>query len=137
MVGGVKGDGMFGSAAAAGSAVAFLILFLVVIALIIFYVAAFWRILDKAGVPGWGAIIPIYNIYLWCKVVGRPGWWVVLLFIPVVSVIVMLILSLDLAKAFAKTTGFGIGLWILSVIFVPILGYGSSTYVGPNPTALV
>jgi hypothetical protein len=128
---------MFGTAVAAGSAVAFLILFIVVVALIIFYVAAFWRILEKAGVPGWGAIIPIYNIYLWCKVVGRPGWWVVLLFVPVVSVIVMLILSLDLSKAFAKTTGFGIGLWLLSFIFVPILGYGTSTYIGPNPTALI
>jgi Family of unknown function (DUF5684) len=137
MVGAIKGDGMFGAAVAAGSAVAFLVLFLVVIALIIFYVAAFWRILEKAGVPGWGAIIPIYNIYLWCKVVGRPGWWVVLLFVPVVSVIVMLILSLDLSKAFAKTTGFGIGLWLLSFIFVPILGYGASTYIGPNPTALI
>jgi hypothetical protein len=128
---------MFGAAVAAGSAVAFLILFIVVVALIVFYVAAFWRILEKAGVPGWGAIIPIYNIYLWCKVVGRPGWWVVLLFVPVVSVIVMLILSLDLSKAFAKTTGFGIGLWLLSFIFVPILGYGTSTYIGPNPTALI
>jgi uncharacterized membrane protein YhaH (DUF805 family) len=137
MVSAVKGDSMFGASVAAGSAIAFLIVFLVMIALIIFYAAAVWRILEKAGVPGWGAIIPIYNIYLWCKVVGRPGWWVVLLFIPVVSVIVTLILSLDLAKAFAKSSGFGVGLWLLSMIFVPILGYGPSTYIGPNPTALV
>jgi hypothetical protein len=128
---------MFGASAVAGSAIAFAIVFLVMIALIIFYVAAFWRVLEKAGVPGWGAIIPIYNIYLWCKIVGRPGWWVLLLFIPVVSVIVVLILSLDLAKAFARTAGFGVGLWLLSVIFVPILGFGPSSYIGPNPTALV
>lgn len=128
---------MFGAAVAADSAIAFLIVFLVMIALIIFYVAAFWRILEKAGVPGWGAIIPIYNVYLWCKVVGRPGWWVILLFIPVVSVIVMLILSLDLAKAFAKSASFGFWLWLLSIIFVPILGFGSATYIGPNPTALI
>lgn len=128
---------MFGASVAAGSAIAFLIVFLAMFALIIFYAAAFWRILEKAGVPGWGAIIPIYNIYLWCKVVGRPGWWVILLFIPVVSVIVVLILSLDLAKAFAKSAGFGVGLWLLSMVFVPILGYGPSTYIGPNPTALV
>jgi hypothetical protein len=137
MVGAIKGDGMFGASVAAGSAIAFLIVFLAMFALIIFYAAAFWRILEKAGVPGWGAIIPIYNIYLWCKVVGRPGWWVILLFIPVVSVIVVLILSLDLAKAFAKSAGFGVGLWLLSMVFVPILGYGPSTYIGPNPTALV
>jgi hypothetical protein len=128
---------MFDAAVATGSAIAFLIVFLVMLALIIFYVAAFWRILEKAGEPGWGAIIPIYNIYLWCKVAGRPGWWVVLFFIPVVSIIVVLILSLDLARAFAKSAGFGVGLWLLSMIFVPILGYGSSSYVGANPTALV
>jgi hypothetical protein len=55
----------------------------------------------------------------------------------VVSVIVELILSLDLAKAFARSSGFGVGLWLLSIIFVPILGFGDSTYIGPNPTALI
>jgi uncharacterized protein DUF5684 len=128
---------MFGAAVAAGAATAFVIVFLVMLALILIYAAAFWRILEKAGAPGWGAIIPIYNVYLWCKIVGRPGWWVLLLLIPVVSVIVVLILSLDLAKAFARSSGFGVGLWLLSIIFVPILGFGASTYIGPNPTALI
>lgn len=29
-----------------------------------------------AGQPGWAAIIPIFNLYILCKIVGRPAWWV-------------------------------------------------------------
>jgi uncharacterized protein DUF5684 len=90
----------------------------------------------KSGEPGWGALIPIYNVYLWVKVAGRPGWWVLLFFVPVVSFFVTLILALDIARAFARSGGFGVGLFLLSFIFVPILGFGSSTYQGPHPTPL-
>jgi len=48
-------------AAVAGIAGAFL---LVVFAVILFYLVAAWRLFSKAGVPGWGVILPIYNIYL-------------------------------------------------------------------------
>jgi hypothetical protein len=109
---------------------------LLVLVVIVFYVVALWRLFSKAGVPGWGAIVPIYNVYLWCKIAGRPGWWVLLFIVPLVNVIVHLIVSLDVAKSFAKSGAFGVGLWLLAFIFVPILGYGSSTYVGPSPTRL-
>jgi hypothetical protein len=109
---------------------------LVVIAVFLFYLIAGWRLFSKAGVPGWGVTIPIYNIYLWCKIAGRPGWWVLLFIVPVVNVIVHLIVSLDVAKSFARSDAFGVGLWLLGFIFVPILGYGASTYVGPHPTRL-
>ncbi|MGB8179744.1 MAG: DUF5684 domain-containing protein [Acidimicrobiales bacterium] len=120
-------------AVVAGIAGAF---FLVVIAVFLFYVIAAWRVYSKAGVPGWGVLIPIYNVYLWCKIAGRPGWWILLFFIPVVNFIVHLIVSLDVAKSFGRSGAFGAGLWILGFIFVPILGYGSSRYVGPSPTRL-
>ena len=131
MVGATKGANV--GAAIAGIAALFV---LVVVGVIVFYIVALWRVFAKAGVPGWGAIIPIYNIYLWCKIAGRPGWWVLLFFVPVVNVIVHLIVSLDVAKSFARSGAFGVGLWLLAFIFVPILGYGSSRYVGPSPTRL-
>jgi hypothetical protein len=59
-----------------------------------------------------------------------------LFIVPLVNVIVHLIVSLDVAKSFAKSGAFGVGLWLLAAIFVPILGYGPSTYVGPSPTRL-
>ena len=113
----------------AGSAVTIII----VLAIIVFYIAAYWRIFTKAGEPGWGAIVPIYNLYLYCKIAGRPEWWLILLFIPFINIVFSLILAMDIAKAFSKSSGFGIGLWLLSFIFVPILGYGSATYTKPAP----
>jgi hypothetical protein len=95
------------------------------------WVVAMWQIYSKADQPGWAAIIPIYNMYIWCRIVGRPGWWVILLFIPVVNFVITIILSIDLAKSFGKGAGFGILLWILPYIFALVLAFGSAKYEGP------
>src|SRR5215207_5702210 len=99
--------------------------FSTIIALLIalLVIVAMWKVFTKAGQPGWASIIPIYNIYIWCKIVGRPGWWVILLFIPLVNFIIAIILSIDLAKSFGKGVGFGLGLAFLGFIFWPILGF--------------
>ncbi len=101
------------------------------LAFTILMIAACWKIFTKAGQPGWAAIIPIYNWYILCKIVGRPGWWVILLLIPLVNFIIGIILCIDLAKSFGKGVGFAIGLILLGVIFFPILGFGSAQYQGP------
>jgi Family of unknown function (DUF5684) len=98
----------------------------------ILIIAAWWKIFSKAGQPGWAAIIPIYNWIVWCKIVGRPAWWVLLLLIC--FPIFFIILSIDLAKSFGKGVGFAVGLILLSIIFFPILGFGSATYQGPSAT---
>jgi hypothetical protein len=66
--------------------------------------------ITKAGQPGWASIIPIYNLYIWCKIVGRPWWWILLMLIPFVNFIILIILCIDTAKSFRKGAGFGIGL---------------------------
>ena len=100
------------------------------IALTVVIVAAMWKVFSKAGRPGWAAIIPIYNLIVWCKIVGRPIWWILLLLIC--FPIFYIILCIDLAKSFGKGVGFAIGLILLSIIFFPILGFGSATYQGPS-----
>ena len=95
-------------------------------------IVATWKVFTKAGQPGWASIIPIYNLYIWCKIVGRPGWWILLMLIPFVNIIVGIILCIDMAKSFGKGAGFGIGLALLGVIFIPILGFGSAQYQGPS-----
>jgi hypothetical protein len=112
--------------------------FTTIIALLIalLVIVAMWKVFTKAGQPGWASIIPIYNIYIWCKIVGRPGWWVILLFIPLVNFIIAIILSIDLAKSFGKGVGFGLGLAFLGFIFWPILGFGSAQYQGPSAGTL-
>src|SRR2546425_10588352 len=97
-------------------------------------IVAMWKVFTKAGQPGWASIIPIYNLYIWCKIVGRPWWWILLMLIPFVNFIVAIILCIDLAKSFGKGPGFGIGLALLGVIFFPILGFGSAQYQGAAAT---
>jgi hypothetical protein len=93
-------------------------------------IVALWKIFSKAGKPGWAAIVPIYNYIVWCQVVGRPAWWVILLLFcfPVFYII----LCIDLAKSFGKSGGYAIGLILLPFIFFPMLGFGSATYQGPS-----
>lgn len=108
-------------------------IFVVLLQLLIFVVviAAFWKVFVKAGHPGWASLIPIYNIYILCKIAGRPGWWVVLCFIPIINLIALVIISLDIAKAFGKSALFAVGLFLLSPIFYAILGFGPAQYQGP------
>lgn len=98
----------------------------------LFVIVAMWKVFTKAGRPGWATIIPIYNMYVWCKIVGRPGWWVILMLIPLVNIIVGIIVCIDMAKSFGKGVGFGIGIALLGIIFLPILGFGSAQYQGPS-----
>src|SRR5271157_731475 len=107
------------------------VIVVIYIAVIVFEIAALWQVFVKAGHPGWAAIIPFYNYYVLLKIVGRPGWWLILYFIPIVNIIIWIIVAIDLAKSFAKTTGFAVGLIFLAFIFIPILGFGPSNYVGP------
>lgn len=102
---------------------------------IILMIASWWKMFSKAGQPGWAAIIPIVNLYFFCKVAGRPGWWLILMFIPLVNLIIIIILCIDVAKAFGKGVGFGIGLVFLPFIFYPILGFGSAQYHGTSSAA--
>jgi hypothetical protein len=100
---------------------------------VIFELAALWKVYAKAGQPGWGAIIPIYNAYLLCKIANRPGWWVILLIIPIVNIVIAIIVWHEVSKAFGHGGGFTVGLILLSFIYVPILGFGASQYRGSVP----
>lgn len=97
---------------------------------IVLVIASLWKVFSKAGQPGWAAIIPIYNVYIMCKVAGRPGWWLLLMLIPLVNVIIAIILNVDIAKRFGKGVGFAIGLIFLPFIFWPILAFGRAQYQG-------
>lgn len=94
-------------------------------------IAGIWKTFEKAGKPGWAAIIPIYNIIVLLEIAGKPIWWIILFFIPCVNIIASLLIFIALAKSFGKSEVFGIGLWLLGPIFFPILGFGDAKYVGP------
>lgn len=101
-------------------------------ALMVFYVICAWKVYEKAGRPGWAAIIPIYNVIVLLEIVGKPLWWLFLMFIPGVNIVVAVLIYIELSKSFGKDAAFAVGLLLLSLIFYPILGFGSARYLGPG-----
>ena len=103
------------------------------IVFIVLMIAAMWKVFSKAGQPGWAALIPIFNVYVMCKVAGRSGWWLLLFLIPFVNFVIAIIVTVDISKRFGKGVGFAIGMILLPFIFWPILGFGSAQYQGGAP----
>jgi uncharacterized membrane protein YhaH (DUF805 family) len=88
-------------------------------------------VFKKAGETPWTAFIPILNIFVLCKTAGRPGWWVILYFIPIVGFIVSIVVYYDVAQAFEHGAGFTIGLVLLPWVFLFILAMGKDRYRRP------
>jgi hypothetical protein len=115
-----------------GGAIAGTLVLLIQLAILIAILAGAWKMFEKAGKPGWAAIIPIYNIIVILEICGRPIWWILLMLIPCVNIVIAVIVWIDVAKSFGKSELYGIGLAFLGFIFVPMLGFGSARYVGPS-----
>jgi hypothetical protein len=99
----------------------------------VFMMASAWRMHSKAGQPGWVGIIPGLNILGLLKMAGKPYWWALLYFVPVLDVLVHLIVMVNVARSFGKSALFGVGLMIPPITFValPMIGFGSARYLGP------
>lgn len=87
-----------------------------------------WKVFKKAGKPGWASIIPIYNIYTMIQIAKLPTYYLLLFMIPIANIYAMFKIYIELAHKFNKSTGFGVGLIFLSVIFFPMLAFGDATY---------
>jgi hypothetical protein len=109
----------------------------IILGFVVFIIAAMWKVFEKAGQPGWAVIIPIYNYYIMTKIAGKPGYWTLLLLIPLLNVVFLIWMYNMISKSFGKDEGFTVGLVLLGIVFWPILGFGSARYIGPygNPEA--
>jgi len=101
---------------------------------IVFYIWVMWRIFEKAGRPGWAAIIPIYNSIVKLQIAGKPVWWFFLYLIPLVNIVIAIIVTVAFARVFGKGGWFAVGLIFLSFIFYPILAFGDAQYQPPPPS---
>ena len=123
-------------------------IFLVSFVLIVINIIGQWKTFSKANQPGWAAIIPIYNTYIACKIVGVNPWWIVIVILSPILVVIPIIGSLaemalciyfqvllcvGMARSFGKSDGFAVGLFLLPIIFYLILGFDRSSYVGAKP----
>lgn len=97
-----------------------------------------WKMFEKAGVPGWSGIIPLYRDYKLCeKVMGDPWYWVrtLVVFIPIVGWIAAIYFQYQISKATAQAYGkpdsWAWGYLLLPPIFWVMTGFDSSSYYGP------
>ncbi|RLP71267.1 hypothetical protein D9V30_00690 [Mycetocola reblochoni] len=103
-----------------------------VIASVVVYLlaaVALWKVLDKAGQPGWVAFIPVVSYLFVLRAVQRPWWWFLLMMIPVVNIVLAIIVAVDLARVFGFGAVFGFFLlfW-LPIIGYLVIGFGSAAY---------
>lgn len=63
-----------------------------------------WKLYEKAGRKSWEAAIPVYNAIVLMKIIGRPTWWTLLLFIPIINLIMFPVIWVETARSFGKKT---------------------------------
>ena len=121
-------------------------------------IIANWRIFTKAGEAGWKSIIPMYGDYISYKIAWQPAYfwltfilgivssylqgtletgesltiYMLVILIKIILVVISIMYSIKLARAFGRGTGFAIGLIFLQPIFMLILGFGDDKYYGPD-----
>ncbi|MBD3638875.1 MAG: signal peptidase I [Crocinitomicaceae bacterium] len=100
------------------------------LALIVLMVISGWKVFEKAGQPGWAILVPFYNLYILTVIAKKEAWWMILFFIPIVSIVAAIIINIEIAKNFGKDAGFGVGMALLGFIFWPLLAFSDATYDG-------
>ncbi len=63
-----------------------------------------WKLYIKAGRKAWEAFVPVYNGVVLMKIINRPWWYVILLFIPIVNLIMLPVVWVETARSFGKNT---------------------------------
>ena len=104
---------------------------IICVSVALFEIATMWKIYQKAGYPGWAAIIPIYNAIVLIQIARKPVWWILLYLVPLVNIIIAIIVTHNVSVNFGKGAGFTLGLIFLGPIFYPILAWGDAEYQQP------
>lgn len=103
---------------------------IIYLAVLVLELVAMWKLFEKAGKPGWAAIIPIYNVIVMLEIAKKEWWYVLLLFVPIVNLVVSIIITIAFVKAYGKDTGFAVLTIFFAPIMYPLLAFGDSKYVG-------
>lgn len=116
------------------------ILFFLVIQIIHFL--GTWRLYKKAGRKAWEAAIPVYNAVVLMKIINRPWWWVILLFIPIVNLIMFPVIWVETIRSFGRTSTadtilvlITLGLYIYYINYVSDVQYREDRSLQPGSAA--
>lgn len=117
-----------GSGVAAGIGAVGIIIYL---AIIVLYIVGMWKVFEKAGKPGWAAIIPIYNLIVLLEIVGKPMIWVLWLLIPCVNFVFLIWLINLTSKSFGKSEGFTVWFSNFAIYFLASFRFWRCKIFGP------
>jgi signal peptidase I len=102
-----------------------------------------WKLYKTAGRKSWEAIIPVYNAIVLMKIIGRPTWWTILLFIPIINLIMFPIIWVETLRSFGKNSSLDtflaiitLGFYIYYINYTQKLNYKAERNLTPeNKTA--
>ncbi|MFD4959697.1 DUF5684 domain-containing protein [Microbacterium sp. NPDC058389] len=97
----------------------------------------------KSGVESWKAWVPILNAVVLLQLAGLSGWWLLLIFFPVLGAIALVVVFVFAVYRVSVAFGFGVGMTVLGVLVFPVwasvIGWGSARWVGrelvPSPSS--
>lgn len=100
-----------------------------------------WKLYEKAGRKSWEALVPIYNAIILMKIINRPSWYVILLFIPVVNLLMFTVLWVETIRSFGKNSNkdtwlvlltFGFYIYYLNYVEINKLQYVENRSLKPK-----
>ncbi|MBK9194652.1 MAG: S26 family signal peptidase [Flavobacteriales bacterium] len=109
--------------------------YIVLISYAVVVQACLWKFFVKAGRKAWEGWVPLYNIYIWNKIIGKPWWWLFLLLVPGVNLLMLIIMNVNLAISFsARDSKHYLLCTFLPWYALPKLAFGEEyKYIGPIP----
>jgi signal peptidase I len=102
------------------------VLYLIGIALLINLLPAIglFGMFRKAGVPGWKASIPYYNVWVMLEIAERPKYWFFLQFIPIIGWFISIAILIEFVKTYGKFRFYQHALTVFSIgLYFAYIGY--------------
>ncbi len=105
----------------------------VIYVIIVASIAGLWKIFEKAGEKGWKALIPIYNYYIWLKLLKKPWWWIFIFLVPGVGFMMIMAITGITSARFPRNKNIDIFSALITLAFeaitllyiIPALGFSS------------
>ena len=87
-----------------------------------------WKLYVKSGYKSILAFIPVYNAVILMKIINRPSWWVILLFLPIINLLIFPVIWVETARSFGKNTTLDTIAAVASLgFFIYLINYSSKS----------
>ncbi|MDA9018601.1 signal peptidase I [Flavobacteriaceae bacterium] len=87
-----------------------------------------WKLYVKSGYKSILAFIPVYNAVILMKIINRPTWWVILLFLPIINLLIFPVIWVETARSFGKNTTLDTIATVVSLgFFIYLINYSSKS----------